>query len=230
MTRKLRKAQRRKPHDVSLKYNRTLDEIAAEFGTQFSSDDCLLVNLSSILIEFGKRRGYELRLPRDRLKEVCAYSHGFGCQSTRVAPNLSIHFKNHHLGSTIEAMETQAGDSSIKSLRKVCLDEITSFPIVGVSPEYWDLQNHLDKKGDGEMDHTLVILRATDVDIEYYDPFQRRTTATGINRLVHRMSTVAFTRIWTEAYMASRWMLWIRERAQTSTLLPYLEEGRTNGR
>jgi hypothetical protein len=230
MARKSRKNLRRGPQTVSPKFGRTLEEIAAEFGTQFSSDDCLLVNLSSILIEFGKRKGYELRLSRERLKEVCAYSHGFGCQSTRIAPNLSIHFKNHHLGSTIEAKESQAGSSSIKFLGKVCLDDATSFPIVGVSPEYWEIQKHLDTKGDGEMEHTLVILRATDVDIEYYDPFQRRATATGISELVHRMSTVAFTRIWTEAFMASRWMLWIRERAQTSTLLPYLKEGRTNGR
>jgi len=194
MARKSRKGQRREPQTVSPKFGRTLDEVAAEFGAQFSNDDCLLVNLSSILIEFGKRKGYELRLTRDRLKEICAYTHGFGCLSTRIAPNLSIHFKNHHLGSTIEAKETQAGSSSIRFLSKVCLGEATSFPIVGVSQEYWEIQRHLDKKGDGEMDHTLVILKATDVDIEYYDPFQKRATATGINESVHRMPTVVFTR------------------------------------
>jgi hypothetical protein len=207
-----------------------LEEIATDFGIQFASDDCLLVNLSGILIEFGKRRGYELRLSRDRLKEVCAYSHGFGCQSTRIAPNLLIYFKNHHLGNTIEARESEGGDSSVKLLRKVCLDEAASFPIVGVSSEYWKIQKHLDIKGDGEMDHTLVILRATDDDIEYYDPYQRRVTTTGINECVHRIPAVAFTRIWTEACMASRWILWLRERAQTSTLLPYIEGGYTNGR
>ncbi len=205
------------------KLGRSLEEIALDFVPQFTTDDCLVVNVAGIMAEYGRRKGLDLNLSRDRIKQICGYSRGFGSQLTRIAPNLQIHLRNLRLGDYLEATESQGDQSTIARLGRLVVDEATSFPIVSVNREYWAVQAHSKVKPEGEMEHTLIVLDATEEEVVYYDPFQRQS-GSGKGAAINRMPTTKFTSLWANDCLAPKWMLWLVERARLSTLLPFEED------
>lgn len=204
------------------KLGRPLEEIALDFIPQFASDDCLVVNVAGLLAEYGKRKGLDLGLPRERIKEICGYTGGFGSQSTRIAPNLGIHLRNLRLGDYVDARESQGDQSSLARLRKIVPDEATSFPIVSLNKDYWSVQGHAKVKPKGEMEHTVIVLSVTDDEVAFFDPFQRQR-AVESGAAIHRMPTTKFTSLWANDCLASKWILWLVERAKLSTLMAYQE-------
>jgi hypothetical protein len=215
------------PHrEPAKKHSRSPDEIAHAFRPQFAPDDCLVSCLDGILREFGDRRGFDIRLGRDTLKQVCGYHGSFGSTSTKVIPNLNVAFRNNRLGRDLEARESQGPSSTSAMLRKVCESETTSFPIVGVGKEYWRTQSHVKTRGEGDLDHTLIVMDATTEVVRYFDPFRRHGPAQAAPEPVLEMRTVTFLNLWEQALMAPSWLLWIAQTRERPPLEAFGEGSR----
>jgi len=206
------------PRKTRSKFSRPLGEIARAFRPQVAVDDCLVACLGGILAEFGERRGLAIDLRREVIKQVCGYRGAFGSTSTKIVPNLNVHFRNARIGQDIEAKEKQGDTSSRIFLDNVCMDDRTSFPIVGVGPKYWSTQTHLAVRNQAEMDHALIVLRATDELVQYFDPFQRPGPVGESPEVIREIPAVHFLKLWQEAFMGPLWVLWIAQVRERPSL------------
>jgi hypothetical protein len=206
------------------KFDRPLEEIAHAFRPQYAPDDCTVVCLDGIVREFAKRRGFEFQHGRDTLKQICGYRGTFGSTSTKIVPNLNVAFRNNRLGNDLAARESQGSASTRDLLEKMCTSELTSFPIIGVSKNYWKAQTHLQVRTQAELDHTLIVLAANKEAIRYYDPYQRPAPPGVARETVHQMPTVTFLKLWQEALMAPAWLLWIAQTRERPPLEAFGKE------
>jgi len=196
------------------KFDRPMEEIVSTFRHQQDDDDCYVCALGSVMEEFGQRLGFEFAPTRPLMKDLTGYTKGSGSRSQKVGVNTNQYLRRRGLNRSVAVKETQGSDSSIASLVAVCNDNRTSLPLVGVGPGYWKLQRHLDVKGTSDMDHVLIVLKASATEILYFCPASSPTSANSL----HTMTTVDFSRIWKEVYIDPNWMLWLALSGETPPL------------
>jgi len=206
------------PEQRDQKFARPLGEIAGKFRPQFETDDCLVAALEGIHREFFERRGIALKLDREELKGLCGYSHGTGSNASKMVPNFNVHLRNARVAQWVEAKESIGSETTFDSLHRICEEETTSFPIVGVGKRYWDIQTHIKLPREREMDHALVVLKASTSEVIYYDPLQRPGSPSSPAEKVHSMPYVLLSQIENEALMAQNWMFWLAQTGWRPTL------------
>jgi len=161
-------------------------------------------------------------------------------------PNPSVHVINKTIGSfhgfpKVPSMVTptmnekilkkkgfemkEESNMSFEKLKNLIEDKNKSYPIVSVSPEYFDeMERKFGRKklgyytqGKSTIDHTIIILDIEEEEITFFDPytpFFHRKEKNVPERAIFKLPKALFLDLWSEAKRSYRWAMWIERMSQ----------------
>ena len=187
-----------------------------DFIPQTQPDMCYSAGLLNIVNELGARPDhtpihYSLR----QMNNICGYRVGQHCQDNMVPHWLSADLEPHGY----RFVQEPGNEADLEFLTGVVNDPRKSFPLVNVSPNYFD---HVGVRNRGayKWDHILVIMGVNHEVVYFYDPYQtfyRRSTR--VEEDPRYIPIPIFLELW-EAAFDIRWMCWIEPTDTVQTKLP----------
>ena len=140
-----------------------------DFARQKVENACLSRAIQNILKDLADRHGVsDLRISHEDILNICHYDEMLGCRSDVLPENLNASISEFGYRAI---KDTNVGLDGIASIVN---NEMKSYPIVELSPEYLHDQDGYDVKagmyGQAEP-HTVVVFTINDNSIQFFDPY-----------------------------------------------------------
>lgn len=210
------------------KLSRTTGTIVRGFTFQHGENDCEVAQTFNILHELSDRlHTPTLRLPYDSLAAVISPAPNYPVQPgpakwiPKVQRMLPTGFR---LRST-----TEVSGSSWNAVRSVLEAQNCSFPVLGVSADYWDFITNRSKPHSG-LDHDLALLSSDKSESVVFDPYAQKLAKRGslkgysgkgsftTTQAVLSIPTSRLVTLW-EGAKTGKYLLWIERVGATGTQL-----------
>jgi hypothetical protein len=162
--------------------------------------------MKSILDELAVRHKVpELKLALSKINEFYSYRRGLGGDSDLGISNLNDSLERR--GYTVQVRFGR--DSDLELLKAKVESDECSFPIISVSPAYFEEQNRRYRAtGEYSWEHVLIILDVND-EVEFFDPYEKfLLKSSNIRDVSNELSKPKLLRYW-EKTKQPRWVVWI---------------------
>lgn len=195
------------------------ETIIGGFLPQTNEDMCYSAGLVNIINDLGHRSvNASLRFSLRQMNDICGYRAGAHCRDDMVPTWVS---------QTLEPIgyrynQAQGDETDLDHMREITVDERSSYPLVNVSPTYFDTIR-VRRCGAYQWDHILVVMGVDHEIIYFYDPYSSfYSRFPNIDGLPRHLTTPDFLRFWEEAW-ERRWVCWIEPLDTVQARLPGLE-------
>lgn len=195
--------------------DKDMEEIVKRFQRQPEPDMCETAAMKCILDVLAGRHGKtNIKLSLSKINVHYSYRRGMGGDSELGISNL-----NDYLVKRGYRVQTRSGKGSTLELLKAIIEsEERSFPIISVSPDYFEEQNRRYRAtGECTWEHVLIVLGVND-EVEFFDPYEKfLLKSSNISEVCNTLSKPKMLRYW-ERTSQLRWVVWIEK------LSPRLED------
>jgi hypothetical protein len=210
------------------KLSRDPEVIVQRFTLQHGENDCEVAQTFNILHELSDRLHMPtLRLPYDSLAVAISPAPNYPVQP---GPAKWIPKVQRMLPSAVKVRSaTEIAGSSWNTVRTVLEGQSCSFPILGVSAEYWNFVTNRSKPHSG-LDHDLVLLKSDKSSSLVFDSYAQKLAARGSlkgyagkgsfssDQAVLSIPTSRIVTLWEEA-KTGKYILWIERVGAAGTQL-----------
>jgi len=196
-----------------------LDGMMEDFIPQTQPDMCYSTGLVNVINEFGAREDHApMKYSLGQMNKICGYREGRHCQDNMVPRWVSEELQPYGY----KLMQEQGKDADRVFLTTVVEDPRRSFPLVNVSPDYFDHVG-IRHRGAYQWDHVIVIMGINHEVVYFYDPYKTfYCRAPSVMKIPKHMPIPVFLELWEGAY-ERRWMCWIEPLTTVQTTLPRRE-------
>jgi len=194
--------------------------LTSKWQVQHLKDTCWPTCLKNIFDELASRTGSpELKIKMSKMDDLCGYVRSQGCAIGTVTPSVNDHLAAKR--SSYRVFEKADRGNTLEMLKSIIDDEVASYPIIGVSPEY-----HAEQPVNIEgmiLDHVLVVVAIDDGMVWFHDPYKPFAGHTGgAVRFKNSLPDVRMLKYWDEG-KETRWAMWVQR--PTGPLDKYLGMG-----
>lgn len=199
---------------------RELEFIVDTFQPQRFAGDCLPACMKGIFDEVHDREDVGVKLGYSQIRKGidCHPEFGTATDGTEIQAAL-----NPEIRPEGYAFEFDYGpEIQLKNLRMVLDDPRTSFPVVSVSPSWWqDEANPEEGRNQASSwEHCVTVLDVGETNVTVHDPLVRQLNSEDPQIYIFDVPNIRFERHWRETDFP-RWTLWIQpttEGYQTTIL------------
>jgi hypothetical protein len=217
---------------VDSKTRRLLNDITQSWKFQSMPMSCYPVSIHNILGDLAERNGTpEVALSEKRVNGICRFKPYSGPQCEVVVQNLNSAIKQYGY----RAYESRRSNHDL--LRKILEDETCSYPIMGFSYKYLEveLQTKFPPNVRDNPDHVVTLLMDDGATSAFFDPYMAIRHNVQIKRQSQGRGIVTLptARVvddyWSKATDPS-WMFWIQWDKSKSTRLETFLGGSQTGK
>ena len=193
-----------------------LDELMDDFIPQTRPDMCYSAGLVNIVNELGARPDHTpMRYSLSQMNSICGYRDGKHCQDNMVPRWISEELEP----KGYRFMQEQGKDADLDFLTGIVVDPRKSFPLVNVSPDYFDHVG-IRHRGAYQWDHVLVVMGVNHEVIYYYDTYETfYSRAPWVGETPRYIAIPIFLELWEDAF-ERRWLCWVEPLSTVQTQLP----------
>lgn len=208
------------PLDISMTIESTdirhYESTTEGFKYQPDLQDCLPVAVKNILDEIAERHDkQQIKCSESDIKSMSEYDSDFGTTGRLLIPGLSAELEEY--GYTVKDQT----NTSIPELESILEKRTSSYPVVSLSPDYFDSIPDWDPRGSrrGKNNpHSVIPFKVNSEEVLFFDPYGGIQLRSGlVTEPKKRLEQREFFGYWNTENSFPRWTLWI-ERMQETTL------------